>query len=400
MNIFFFGDSICFGQLISPHKTWVTKIAQELEKLPSGEKIRVINSSVNGNTTRMALERMPFDIQEYGIVDILLIQFGLNDCNYWETDHGHPRVSKMAFKANILEIIERARIFGCQKIFLNTNHPTLKTNLMKNTTFSFQQSNEEYNQIIREVAKNSRTRLIDIELFWQKGIKIDLSLKNLLLPDGLHLSAAGHNLYFEIVFPIIKKEKFKNFNMKPLSITHWDYRAKKVKNDMNINIMDIYQRNLEYEEIIPYLNEKDVVLEVGCGNGYSTSVFRKFVKHIDAFDCSKHMIARAKKAFGEVNNIRKKVGLANIEPAKINFYSKVNEVLFLLKQKFIIKKQMHLGSYDYLTRFVYPYLVSTNSMKHNTIFHKKAQSLADAYNPNFLKKFSRIRGFLLIKKHF
>ncbi|HBH45855.1 MAG TPA: hypothetical protein DDX47_00600 [Candidatus Jacksonbacteria bacterium] len=255
--------------------------------------------------------------------------------------------------------------------------------------------------------------------------------------------------------------------MKPLSITHWDYRAKKVKNDMNINIMDIYQRNLEYEEIIPYLNEKDVVLEVGCGNGYSTSVFRKFVKHIDAFDCSKHMIARAKKAFGEVNNsflvdnvlrikklnkkydviicvrvlinlknleeqklalnnftsllkengklilfegfldgfrklnnIRKKVGLANIEPAKINFYSKVNEVLFLLKQKFIIKKQMHLGSYDYLTRFVYPYLVSTNSMKHNTIFHKKAQSLADAYNPNFLKKFSRIRGFLLIKKHF
>lgn len=205
MNVFFFGDSICYGQLISPHKTWVTKITKELGKLPGGEKIRVISSSISGNTTRMALERMPSDIQSYGIIDVILIQFGLNDCNYWKTDKGVPRVSKKAFKANLLEIIERARIFGAKKIFLNTNHPTLRTNLMKKH-LSYQQSNEEYNQIIREVAKISKVQLIDIEKFWQQRIKTPSSLKDLLLSDKLHLSVAGHNLYFRIVFPAIEKQ--------------------------------------------------------------------------------------------------------------------------------------------------------------------------------------------------
>ncbi len=44
------------------------------------------------------------------------------------------------------------------------------------------------------------------------------------------------------------------------------------------------------------------VLEVGCGNGYSSAVFRKCVQHLDGFDQSENMVARAKTTCGETNN--------------------------------------------------------------------------------------------------
>lgn len=201
MNFFFFGDSVCSGQNISPHQIWVAQIAKNLNDL--SQSITVINASVNGNTTRMALERMPFDVQSHG-VDLILIQFGLNDCNYWKTDNGHPRVSKLGFKANLLEIIERSRIFGAKEIFLNTNHPTPRTFVFDYAPITYQQSNTEYNQIIREVAEISRVSLIDIEKSWLKRIEKGACLKD-LLPDGIHLSILGHKVYCEIVYPHVEK---------------------------------------------------------------------------------------------------------------------------------------------------------------------------------------------------
>jgi ubiquinone/menaquinone biosynthesis C-methylase UbiE len=44
------------------------------------------------------------------------------------------------------------------------------------------------------------------------------------------------------------------------------------------------------------------LLEVGCGNGFSTNRFRALVKHVDAFDYSEEMISRAKETFGQTNN--------------------------------------------------------------------------------------------------
>lgn len=152
MNVFFFGDSLCVGQFISPQKIWVTRIAKKLEELPGSDKIIVTNASINGNTTRMALERMAYDVQSHG-VDVILIQFGANDCNYWQTDSGYPRVSKIGLKANLIEIIDRSRIFGAKEILLNTNNPTPRISLFEPASISYQQSSEEFNRIIREVAE-------------------------------------------------------------------------------------------------------------------------------------------------------------------------------------------------------------------------------------------------------
>jgi lysophospholipase L1-like esterase len=211
LKVFFFGDSICVGQHVSIHKGWVTKTSAKLSELGEKYKRQVIvsNASANGRTTRQAMEQMPYEIQSQH-VDILIVQFGMNDCSYWQSDQGHPRVSPKAFAANLEEIIARAFNFGVQKVLLNTNHPTGRDQqTMPFTDITYEQSNEQYNRIIREVATTSDLRVIlnDVEKAFKtyaRGNRDRFSELLLPSPDLLHPSERGHDLYFEVVYPVVE----------------------------------------------------------------------------------------------------------------------------------------------------------------------------------------------------
>lgn len=90
--------------------------------------------------------------------------------------------------------------------------------------------------------------------------------------------------------------------MKTATDLHWNERAISVANDAEVNLMDIFQRNLEYDNVCKFLRSDMRILEVGCGNGYSTERFRRLVSFVDAFDYAENMVARAKDRFGETNN--------------------------------------------------------------------------------------------------
>nr|ABQ76010.1 lipolytic enzyme, G-D-S-L [uncultured haloarchaeon] len=207
LRVFFFGDSICFGQGVALHKGWVPRISAELSdcKPKSDRETLVINSAVNGDTTRKALERMGYDVQSHG-VDIIVIQFGMNDCNIWESNKGLPRVSPDSFETNLEEIVTRARNFGARRVFLHTNHPTLKTDPLPNTEIPYEWQNQRYNEIIRNVANRDNDIVLhDVESkFREKIQESEMSLNELVLPDNLHLSEQGHDLYFEFVLPQIQ----------------------------------------------------------------------------------------------------------------------------------------------------------------------------------------------------
>ena len=210
LRVTFFGDSICVGQGVSIHAGWVTRIAQELDRI-GGAHVRemlVINASQNGSTTRQALERMPYEVQSHG-VDILIVQFGLNDCNYWLSDGGLPRVSSAAFAANLKEIVQRALAFGARHVFLHNNHPTSQDReLLPDTSITFEQSNRHYNQIVRDVAAEfgDHVELNDIEAAFDRATQGDRErLKLLLLNDGLHLSLKGHDLYFDAISDKVRR---------------------------------------------------------------------------------------------------------------------------------------------------------------------------------------------------
>lgn len=253
--------------------------------------------------------------------------------------------------------------------------------------------------------------------------------------------------------------------MKSPTDLHWNQRAVSVENDLEVNIMDIFQRDLEYDHVCRYLAQDMTVLEVGCGNGFSTQRFRTHVKHIDAFDYAENMITRARERFGETNNrflhdnvlapqhlggpydavlcirvlinlqnleqqrlavrnlmplvkpgglfilaegfsegfaaltaLRHQVGLPAMEPARINFYAALSDVLPEFTPVFRLEDQFHLGAYDYLTRVLYPLLVGIDNVRHNSLFSERCVQLVRAYNPEHFEQFSRMRG-LVFRKH-
>lgn len=210
ISFYLFGDSICYGQLVSVHQTWALALAKALNETPElAGHVLVQNTGVNGNTTRQALERMNYDVTSHS-PDFVMVQFGMNDCNYWETDKGLPRVSPKSFVANLEEIVERALVSGTRHCFLNTNHPSLKGEFSHFKEKTYEQSNAEYSDLIRVAYRNlARDRrpvtLIDMEEAWSRNLREDTAgpLGRLLLPDGIHLSDDGHRLYAEVIIPLV-----------------------------------------------------------------------------------------------------------------------------------------------------------------------------------------------------
>lgn len=206
MRFLFFGDSICFGQRVSPHLTWVSRTGIDIHQAAFEQDVAIANNSVNGNTTRLALERVGNDLQSE-TPDFVYVQFGLNDCNCWVSDNGHPRVSLPAFKANLQEIIARARLSGARRILLATNHPTeengpVEAKQSQRAAGSYRERILQYNAVVREIADQQNTVLVDIEREWLLECGRIGSMRAHLHADGLHLSELGHDFYHRIVSPV------------------------------------------------------------------------------------------------------------------------------------------------------------------------------------------------------
>jgi acyl-CoA thioesterase-1 len=110
MKIIALGDSIAYGQNVRACEAWPAV----LERL-TGHDVR--NEGVCGETTRLGLERFPKAVQLHK-PDVVVIQYGHNDCQIWETDNGLPRVSAQAYAANIIEMAERSAAAGARTLII------------------------------------------------------------------------------------------------------------------------------------------------------------------------------------------------------------------------------------------------------------------------------------------
>jgi lysophospholipase L1-like esterase len=161
------GDSITYGQRLDPQQAW-PQLLQIKEVIPAG---------VPGDTTRLGLERFPKDVQNVGPV-VVVIQFGHNDCNRWQTDRGLPRVSPRSFQANLIEMIDRSRTFDIQPVLCSLTPSYRSEEHARDVT--------RYDQIIRRTADDETVPLADVRAAGEWAM---------LTLDGLHLTAEGHRLY-------------------------------------------------------------------------------------------------------------------------------------------------------------------------------------------------------------
>lgn len=169
------GDSITAGQYLDTDERSWPKLLQHFD---------VEDAGVSDDTTRLGLERFPRDVQRRN-PDAVVIQFGTNDANRWLSDRGLPRVSERAYRANLVEMVERCRTFGAEP-FLVTIIPTDKSPQLAEDV-------GRYDQALRQVAIGTRTRLIDVRSAWEPG----------LLMDGVHPTQEGHRLYAGVVQTVL-----------------------------------------------------------------------------------------------------------------------------------------------------------------------------------------------------
>lgn len=203
-SFFIFGDSIAVGQFVPPHLTWATEICRRVHDRYDRFNWRMANVSISGNTTRQALERFGYDVQSHR-PEFLYIQFGMNDCNFWKTDNGCPRVAPDAFKANLNEIGMRAFAWGARHLWFGTNHPASKPDADGSVDDAYQIRNAKYNAIVKEVARGfgRRATLVDHERSW-RSLPSESSRR--LLDDGIHLAVKGHRLYRDTTWPKIERD--------------------------------------------------------------------------------------------------------------------------------------------------------------------------------------------------
>lgn len=202
LHLVHMGDSITEGQYIDPSIRWSSLVSRRLAERFGEDRFMSINRGISGETTRMGLERYPGDVQQ-STPDVMTLQFGLNDCNCWDTDHGLPRVSEAAFVANLAEMVDRARVFGAREIIMATNHRTLRRQPLPSGEV-FEDANARYSELLREVAKDKGLPLCDIRAAFEPYSDEELDRLLLPYPDHLHLSVEGNAVYADVIWPFVE----------------------------------------------------------------------------------------------------------------------------------------------------------------------------------------------------
>lgn len=167
------GDSITFGQHVPFGRAWPYLLTGDM----------VISVGVSGDTTRLGLERFPKEVQAHAPAKVV-IQFGHNDCNRWETDRGLTRVSRPAYRWNLIEMIDRCRAFGSLP-YLCTLTPSFRSEQHAGDV-------AKYDATLRQVAEVENVPLIDVRAAFD-------GMEGLLMADGLHLTEEGHKVYAKVV---------------------------------------------------------------------------------------------------------------------------------------------------------------------------------------------------------
>lgn len=175
------GDSITAGQYVEAGEGWTHQLPAEISRF-------VCPFGSSGRTTRIALEHFPAVQEAIREGDVVALQFGFNDANRWDSDKGLPRVSRQAFRWNLVEMASRAWRFGASDVFFLTTFKTERPG-------RYNKDLESYDDEMFEAASVSLATVIDI---WRE------LPDGLLQADGLHLTAKGHRKYARIASPIIE----------------------------------------------------------------------------------------------------------------------------------------------------------------------------------------------------
>lgn len=186
MKIAAFGDSITEGKTgVGPEDNWLLKLDHLLE-----HKHILINAGHGGNSAREAMERYENDVLRHE-PDIILLEFGGNNHDP-RPERAYRKVSDEEF-ITLLEKFKAGLPEKC-KVVVITFPPIINEQHIFYSLVPGGKLDEELQsqrQIVREFAARNEYPLLDLyTLIYPKRYE-------LILPDGVHLSPAGHTFFAE-----------------------------------------------------------------------------------------------------------------------------------------------------------------------------------------------------------
>lgn len=174
-NIIFYGDSVLYGKNIDFCLRWPYLLENKLCKTYN-LNVKFINNADCNFNTNLAMFHLDKFISNDNKPDIFLLQYGYKD--YVD------EIIVENFRINIKNMIKKIKKTGTKEIIILTTHN--KIGYLK-----------EYNEKLREIAKEENCKFIDMEKYFLQ--MTDKEVISSLQEDFIHLNLNGHILYSNIM---------------------------------------------------------------------------------------------------------------------------------------------------------------------------------------------------------
>ena len=170
------GDSLTAGWGVAPDEAYPARLEMRLRR--EGYTYRVINAGVSGDTTAGGLRRVDWVL--HASPEIVIVALGAND--------GLRGQSPQAMRANLEAIVRRLQAAGARVLLAGMRVPP---NYGAEYTTQFQ-------AVFPAVAWSAKVALMP---FLLDGVAADPRLNQ---PDGIHPTAAGHQVIADRLWPYLR----------------------------------------------------------------------------------------------------------------------------------------------------------------------------------------------------
>jgi lysophospholipase L1-like esterase len=183
-TIVFLGDSITQAGTSTEGYITLFKLACDV----TGHRIKFINAGISGHKSNDMLARLQKDVIDHH-PNWVSISCGVNDV--W---HGERGVPLPDYKKNMAQIVDRCKAAGI-KILLLTATPIYEDPNSKEN-----QKLAAYNDFLRQLAKEKKVLLCDLNEAFMSLYAKKRTKKNLWTTDGVHMKPRGNRLMAREIF--------------------------------------------------------------------------------------------------------------------------------------------------------------------------------------------------------
>lgn len=172
---------VVYGTSLTAGGDWVPQLVRALQKRYPGQ-LRLTNAAGSGKNSDWGVENL-----ESHVIDkhpnAVFIEFAVND----SVERFH--LSRRESRSNLNNMIRRIRKANpATEIILQTTNPVIDR---PKGDSGYRPNLEDYFEVMRRVAFDKHTVLVDQETAWKRVLDRGASVFHRFVPDGLHPNAAG-----------------------------------------------------------------------------------------------------------------------------------------------------------------------------------------------------------------